>query len=665
MSRVSAFFAFLLIPFLGGNHLPLYFFSIDKFWIDGFFLLSLLVGFFSSYLAGNGLGRRTLIFFIFALPLVAVTAASLFYTWNTFCTLNEINTLVWSFGAVLLYRSSDDQDRLHKALLAGSVLLVLCAVIQLKVLLPGLAQIFTSGKYGMIMREQIAPFGAFLNQNMLGGYFLYALPIAIYFVVVRKKIVYALAASMLMLGIMLSLSRLAMVIGFAGILPACALLARRRAPIVFVKLACSLGCALLIFGALVYGEGRDEESSMRRLLGEKVGRVSTEIGTLDKRTALWSHSFHAFLSKPIVGYGAGTFEYAYRKFYDGGLYTRYAHSGLVKCGVELGSVGLLALLLYLAAFGRGVVRGSQDLSSRFLAISACAGLLFGLVDFAFDSPAHVVTLFVVTSAFIGIGENSRRIAAGRWALLPIVMLLLLSFLFTSKADFSRKLIEDGAMFEDAGLDDEAYTSYRDALDAMPLNNEGYTKSIAILLRFYGSEKQPQKKEEVRRVLDSYLIDAGRRRDQDAEVYYVRGMGYAAITPGRDACALISDAITLYPSSALYRYEAAHCYARLGDFDKAVSVIGPIQPYLIAFQTSGNPQGLFVYKLRDLEAKIEYARGNPKKALDIERQNLLEGESGKYSISNSKAREFVPKDVLIRYLTERVNFYEEAVRNLPK
>jgi tetratricopeptide (TPR) repeat protein len=592
-----------------------------------------------------------------------VNTATLFYTWNTFSTVNEINTLAWSFGAVVLYHSVDDRDELHQALIIGSLLLALSAVIQLKILLPGLAQAFTGGKYGLIVREQIAPFGAFLNQNMLGGYFLYVLPLALYFVAVRKRLTYGLAASVLMLGILLSLSRLAMIIGFAGILPACALLGRKANPRRWlIKLTCSVGCALLLFGLLLHGEGRERASSMRGLLTAKVERVSTEIRTLDKRAGLWSDSFRAFRSKPIVGYGAGTFEYAYRKFYDGGLYTKYAHSSLVKTAVELGCVGVLTLFLYLAAFGRGILRNLQEPGSKFLAISACAGLLFGLVDFAFDAPAHVVTFFVVTSAFLASGQNRKPMAAGKPLLLAIIVLLLFSFLFTGKADFSRKLIEDGIFFEETGLYTEAYEAYRDAIQAMPLNNEGYTRTVAILLKSYDNEKDPEKKEEVKRALNSYLGDTQGRNDQDAELYYVRGMGYAALAPGKDACVLISNAILLYPSSALYRYEAARCYAKLGDFDKALSVIRPIQPYLAAFQTSGNPQGLFVYKLRDLEADIEHARGNPGKALVIGRENLRDGVSGKYSISNTKAREFLPKEALIRYLTEKVSFYQKAAKD---
>ncbi len=35
-------------------------------------------------------------------------------------------------------------------------------------------------------------------------------------------------------------------------------------------------------------------------------------------------------------------------------------------------------------------------------------------------------------------------------------------------------------------------------EAMPLNNEGYTRSISILLRSYDNEKNPQYKEKVKR-----------------------------------------------------------------------------------------------------------------------------------------------------------------------
>src|SRR5271157_1879804 len=453
LQRVSSFFAFLLIPFLGGNDLPLYFLTIDRFWIETSFILSLIVALFAQYLAGIRSDQRFGRFFLAISPLALMCVISFAYTWNRLSTLNEINFFVWSFGAVFLYLSSDNRDALHEALVVGSLLLVLSAIIQLKILLPGLAQVFTSGKNAEIVREQIAPFGAFLNQNMLGGYFIYTLPLAVYFVAVKKTAVYLFVVAAFTLGVLLSLSRLAMLIGFTGLVTVCALMVKVN-PRSLVKLAFSLGCALLLFVILLQGDHRERVSSMRNLLGTKIEKVSTEITTLDKRTAIWRDSFRAFLSKPIVGYGAGTFEYAYRKFYDGGLYTKYAHGSLAKTAVELGSLGLIAFFFYLAMFGRGIAGG--------LLVSALSGLLFGFLDFAFDIPAHLVTFFVVTSAFMGQEQASRPIAARKHVLLFLIAALCLSFLFTTRASLSRKLVEEGTLAEEAGMFGNAYLSYKDA-----------------------------------------------------------------------------------------------------------------------------------------------------------------------------------------------------------
>ncbi|HME45940.1 MAG TPA: O-antigen ligase family protein [Syntrophorhabdales bacterium] len=661
LQRVSSFFAFLLIPFLGGNDLPLYFLTIDRFWIETSFILSLIVALFAQYLAGIRSDQRFGRFFLAISPLALMCVISFAYTWNRLSTLNEINFFVWSFGAVFLYLSSDNRDALHEALVVGSLLLVLSAIIQLKILLPGLAQVFTSGKNAEIVREQIAPFGAFLNQNMLGGYFIYTLPLAVYFVAVKKTAVYLFVVAAFTLGVLLSLSRLAMLIGFTGLVTVCALMVKVN-PRSLVKLAFSLGCALLLFVILLQGDHRERVSSMRNLLGTKIEKVSTEITTLDKRTAIWRDSFRAFLSKPIVGYGAGTFEYAYRKFYDGGLYTKYAHGSLAKTAVELGSLGLIAFFFYLAMFGRGIAGGLRESSSGYLLVSALSGLLFGFLDFAFDIPAHLVTFFVVTSAFMGQEQASRPIAARKHVLLFLIAALCLSFLFTTRASLSRKLVEEGTLAEEAGMFGNAYLSYKDAIRTMPLSNDGYIRAISILLKSYDSQKDPQYKEQVKLALRYHLGEVERNPDNDSELYFVRGMCRSTLAPGKDACALVSKAISLYPSSGYYIFETARCYERLGDFGEALGVIGSIEPYLGSFKVSANPQGLFVYKVRDLEAEIEFKNGNRERALAIESENLLDGMSGKYAIYHTKAREYLPKEVLIRYLTEKVRFYEEAVNS---
>jgi O-antigen ligase/tetratricopeptide (TPR) repeat protein len=661
LHRVAGFLAFLLIPFLGGNHLSLYFVTIDRFWIETSFLLFLIVALLAHYLAGRKPNQQYLRFFLLILPLTAVCAGSLLYTWNSFSTLNELNVLVWSFGAVLLYLITDRRDWLQKALVVGSLLLVLSAVIQLKVLLPELARAFTDGKDAITVRDQVAPFGAFLNQNMLGGYFLYTLPLAFYFAVVEKKWIYVLAASVLILGILLSLSRLAMIIGFAGICIASALVARKFDSKWLWKPACAVGCAILLFVVLLHGERRETGSTMRSLLGAKIERGPTEITTLDRRTEVWGNGLKAFLAKPVFGHGAGTFEYAYRKFYDGGLYTKYAHSTIVKTGVELGALGLLCFLVYLVAFGKGIPHLFKDVGGKFLTLSALAGLLFGLLDFAFDMPAHVITFFVVSSVFLVPRNNPKPTPAARPLLLSVIVLLLFSFGFTARADLSRKSIEDGILYEEAGLYTDAYVSYRDAIQSMPLNNDGYTRVIAILMKSYSNEKNPQTKNKVLMALESYLRDLKQRTHGDAELYLVQGIGYGLRGKGPDACQYMMTAISLYPASAYYVFEAASCYARLGDFEEALTVAGRIKPYVASFKASGNPQGLFVYKIRDLEADIEYRRGNLEKAITLGRKNLASGRSEEYTICNSKAREFLSKEALIRYLMQKVQLYEDAVK----
>jgi O-antigen ligase len=660
---MPGFLAFLLIPFLGGNHLSLYFVTIDRFWIETSFLLLLIVALFAHYLAGRKPNQQCLRFFLFIFPLTAVCAGSLLYTWNSFTTLNELNVLVWSFGAVLLYLITDRRDGLQKALVVGSLLLVLSAVIQLKVLLPELARTFTVGKDAMTVRDQVAPFGAFLNQNMLGGYFLYTLPLAFYFAMKEKKWMYVLAASVLILGILLSASRLAMIIGFAGICIASALVARKFDSKWLWKPACAVGCAILLFGVLLHGEQREAGSTMRSLLEAKVERGPTEITTLDKRTEVWGNGLKAFLSKPVFGHGAGTFEYAYRKFYDGGLYTKYAHSTIVKTGVELGALGLLCFLVYLVAFGKGIQRLFKDVGNKFLALSALAGFLFGLLDFAFDMPAHVITFFVMSSVFLVPKNNLKPTPAARPLLLSFIVLLLFSFGFTARAELSRRSIEDGILYEEAGLYTDAYVSYRDAIQSMPFNNDGYTRVITVLMKSYSNEKDPQTKKKVLTALESYLREVKQKTDRDAELYLVQGIGYALRGNGPDACQYMMRAISLYPGSAYYVFEAASCYARLGDVDEALAVTGRIKPYLASFKASGNPQGLFVYRIRDLEADIEYRRGNLETALTLGKKNLASGSSEEFTICSSKAREFLSKEALIRYLTQKVQLYEDAAKGI--
>jgi hypothetical protein len=211
---------FFLIPFLGGNHLSLFYITIDKFWIETTFVLLLLIAILFQLMgkgSHSGESRRPDIFnnnfvsfFLFFLPFLAVNAFSLIYTWNTFSTLNELNILVWILGAVYLFSITDNKEALIKAIIIGTAVSAICAMVQSKVLFPNLIEAFSDGRNAEIVRGQAIPFSSFVYHNVFGGFMCFVLPFALYFGIVRKKWLYMAASAVIIAGTILSTSRIAM-----------------------------------------------------------------------------------------------------------------------------------------------------------------------------------------------------------------------------------------------------------------------------------------------------------------------------------------------------------------------------------------------------------------------------------------------------------------------
>ncbi|MCS7191777.1 MAG: O-antigen ligase family protein [Armatimonadetes bacterium] len=65
------------------------------------------------------------------------------------------------------------------------------------------------------------------------------------------------------------------------------------------------------------------------------------------RLFVWQATFAGALSKPIAGFGAGTFEWSYPQFTTVG-FTRHAHNGFLQVAIESGFVGLTLLLAFFA-----------------------------------------------------------------------------------------------------------------------------------------------------------------------------------------------------------------------------------------------------------------------------------------------------------------------------
>ena len=74
-----------------------------------------------------------------------------------------------------------------------------------------------------------------------------------------------------------------------------------------------------------------------------------------------------------------------------------------------------------------------------------------------------------------------------------------------------------------------------------------------------------------------------------------------------------------------------------------------------YEKTRNPNGFYVYKMRDLEAEIALREGNTDNALALARENLKDAERERFVITSVRARELVKKEILVDHLRKRVDF----------
>jgi O-antigen ligase len=650
MALVAPFF---FIPFLGGNHLSLSYVTIDRFWIETAFVGSLIIALCAVFLARIRPNRSFGRFLVFFVPFLTVCALSYLYTWNRLRTLTELNILLWVPAVALLLALGGRREAMLKTLVFGSLCCALCAVLQFKVLFPHLLDTFKDGKYGLIVRDQVVPFAAFINQNLLGSYMAGVLPIALYFAMTKRNPFYLGTACVILAVLLLSLSRLSVVIAGCSILTLAAIAFSRRQKKETMALAGVVVCGLLLFTALVYGE----KTYLKTQLEHKARTAAEQISTLDKRTEIWTSAYAAFRARPLIGYGAGTFEYAYRNYFDGGLYTRYAHGTIAKVAVELGVAGLATSLLFVGGIAMALWRLIRRGTDQWLVMSVVSVFVLGLVDFSFDAPAHLLTFFGLAAGCFALVAGGTELKAARMAPVALAGLLLLSLGFTARANLSKMLLDQGVTFEENGLLSEAYVAYRDAAAEMPVATDAVSRTIGLLAKSYANEPNGTNRQRTVKAIDLCLEKAEAMPDTDAELQLSIGVAYR--TKGRldRACAHMERAVSYFPSSAYYRAEAASCLLEAGQEEGALRIARGIGTYLPALRRSGSPQGLYVYRLKEIEAQVALNSGDTTKALELARQNLDEGLRQTYAVTNFKARELIEKKTLIAFLEDRVRFYE--------
>jgi O-antigen ligase len=663
--RFFVFIVYCIIPFLGGNHLPLFYVTIDKFWIENLFILCLILSLMFLFLSKKDsapfIMKKFLLFFA---PFMAITVLSLIYTWNTLSTLKEINTLLWVTGVVFLASSLTDKDSFLKALVVGAFLSSLCSIVQFTVLYPKLMDVLRQSKYALLVEAQPIPFSSFLYHNIFGGYLASIAPISLYFAVYKRKIFYSITTITILTGLILTTTRIGIGLAVLSILASLIVSAKDRDVRGLFHIT-GLACAgLLVAVFLMNIHIKDAPRGVQQEIKQKITNIPTQIKTLNTRTEIWKAGLKAFVNKPILGYGAGTFEYPYKKYYEGGFGTKYAHSTLIKIGVELGAIGIICWLFYLVGcliWVRNVIWDRKNVSILYATASL---FVFGMVDFSFDVPAHVITFFLLTGLLIQDSPEKEPICArndqlkltthGMFILL-LIGLCLCSFYFTTRVNLAHKAIENGtAMAENGFPPFEVYNTYEDAIEKMPLNNEGYIRATGALIVLTNADKDVLRKEESKVILLSHLEKMEKSKDNNSELFYTIGTGYGVFGNIEKVDFYLTKALINLPSSAYYVLELAEYYFNLGDYGKSKQTIKSFAPYMNNYENTRNPNGFYVYKMRDLEAEIALREGDDN-ALVLARENLKDAERERFVITSVRARELIKKEILIDHLRKRVDF----------
>jgi len=367
-----------------------------------------------------------------------------------------------------------------------------------------------------------------------------------------------------------------------------------------------------------------------------------------------------------MGYGAGAFEYAYRKYFDGNSYTGVAHSIIIKTAVELGIVGVMCLCFYLLGVFTGAQKRIKDPLYQFILISLLSGILFGLLDFSFDVASHVITFFLLSSVFImrthsenHVLQKGRGPFANSTLFAIIMVLLVVSLFFYQRTNIFKTSIENGDLMVENGFSMNALGSFREAIDDMPLSTEGYIKAINVLISMYNLDANKNQRTLIMKELTEYVQAMERKNDKDSELYLTMGKAYALIGINEKIHAYLSRALFYYPSSGYYIYEIASYYAAKDNIDVALGYVRLFDPYIVKYRGPHNPRGIFVYKIRDLEADLLYKQGDATESLRLARQNLEDAQNNIYIITSARSRSYISSKSFLEYLQKRVRFYENS------
>jgi tetratricopeptide (TPR) repeat protein len=191
----------------------------------------------------------------------------------------------------------------------------------------------------------------------------------------------------------------------------------------------------------------------------------------NNRGTWWREAWEAFEGEPLIGIGAGGFEYIHRMLRESKIDVTEPHNLALQFAAETGLVGFA---LFAGAMGAALVavwRRRGDPASLALGLALPTYLLHALLDYDWDFVAVTAPVLLATAVLLADGRPERRLSLQPlWAV--VAALVAGAVLFSLAAPrVADRYVADAYVALDRGDAEEAVDKARDARSLNPLSIE--------------------------------------------------------------------------------------------------------------------------------------------------------------------------------------------------
>lgn len=312
-------------------------------------------------------------FFLAAIVLSATQAS------DTHASLREI--LKWSemiavyLSAAWFVRTRRDMLLVIGALVVAGVSQALLGVVQLA---------FQLGPSAFIRAGFLRAYGTFDQPNPFAGYLNIILPLALTMGIFgadrTQRPFFRLAAALLVLGVLVSESRGALLAGLVANAIVLGYLWWRFRFLAWTGVvAGAAGAWAATFGLVPQGPFEKVMGAVG-LGNVSFGNVTNANFSAVERAAHWLAGVRMFATHPLLGVGIGNYAAAYPAYHPRGWYAalEHAHNYYINIAAEAGVFGLVSYLLMISAalwYSCAILRRTQDRLFRAVALGALGALV--------------------------------------------------------------------------------------------------------------------------------------------------------------------------------------------------------------------------------------------------------------------------------------------------